>query len=200
MHCRRLTRLTNAFSKKFENFEAAVSLNFTYYNFVKTHGAIRMTPAWRLTLKRLIGRLNNSLKTVANKNYIERLKQVIFHLHKSGATHVGSVPVEEIFGGKTLWKGDVEVFDLTGHRRPNAAMAGRMASRKNLLPSWNCRPSPTHRARSRLAFHIKSKRRGENESEGFQKTPLPYFCNNAHAHHKIGASPCGSPTARGRSR
>jgi hypothetical protein len=28
-----------------ENFEAAVALNFTYYNFVKTHGAIRMTPA-----------------------------------------------------------------------------------------------------------------------------------------------------------
>jgi IS1 family transposase len=45
MHCRRLTRLTNAFSKKFENFEAAVALNFAYYNFVKTHGAIRMTPA-----------------------------------------------------------------------------------------------------------------------------------------------------------
>jgi IS1 family transposase len=45
MHCRRLTRLTNAFSKKFENFEAAVAMNFAYYNFCKTHGAIRMTPA-----------------------------------------------------------------------------------------------------------------------------------------------------------
>jgi IS1 family transposase len=45
MHCRRLTRLTNAFSKKFENFEAAVALNFAYYNFVKTHGALKMTPA-----------------------------------------------------------------------------------------------------------------------------------------------------------
>lgn len=45
MHCRRLTRLTNAFSKKLENFKAAVALNFCYYNFVKTHGAIRMTPA-----------------------------------------------------------------------------------------------------------------------------------------------------------
>ena len=33
MHCRRLTRLTNAFSKKIENFEAAVALNFAYYNF-----------------------------------------------------------------------------------------------------------------------------------------------------------------------
>jgi IS1 family transposase len=45
MHCRRLTRLTNAFSKTLEKFEAAVALNFAYYNFVKTHGAIRMTPA-----------------------------------------------------------------------------------------------------------------------------------------------------------
>jgi hypothetical protein len=45
MHCRRLTRLTNAFSKKLENFEAAVALNFAYYNFCKTHTSLRMTPA-----------------------------------------------------------------------------------------------------------------------------------------------------------
>lgn len=45
MHCRRLTRLTNAFSKKFENFEAAVALNFAYYNFCKSHVALKMTPA-----------------------------------------------------------------------------------------------------------------------------------------------------------
>jgi IS1 family transposase len=45
MHCRRLTRLTNAFSKKFENFHAAVALNFAYYNFCKTQNALRMTPA-----------------------------------------------------------------------------------------------------------------------------------------------------------
>jgi IS1 family transposase len=45
MHCRRLTRLTNAFSKKLENFKAAIALHFAYYNFVKTHGSIRCTPA-----------------------------------------------------------------------------------------------------------------------------------------------------------
>jgi IS1 family transposase len=45
MHCRRLTRLTNAFSKKLDNFKAAVALNFAYYNFVKIHGSIRCTPA-----------------------------------------------------------------------------------------------------------------------------------------------------------
>lgn len=45
MHCRRLTRLTNAFSKKLENFQAAVALNFAYYNFCKIHGTVRCTPA-----------------------------------------------------------------------------------------------------------------------------------------------------------
>lgn len=44
-HMRRLTRLTIAFSKKLENFEAAVGLHFGYYNFVKTHRTLRMTPA-----------------------------------------------------------------------------------------------------------------------------------------------------------
>jgi len=45
MHMRRLTRLTNAFSKKFENFRAAVALHFGYYNFVRLHSTLRMTPA-----------------------------------------------------------------------------------------------------------------------------------------------------------
>jgi len=45
MHCRRLTRLTNAFSKKLENFKSAVALHFGYYNFVKIHNTLRMTPA-----------------------------------------------------------------------------------------------------------------------------------------------------------
>jgi IS1 family transposase len=45
LHMRRLTRLTYAFSKKVENFEAAVALHFAYYNFVKTHGSLRCTPA-----------------------------------------------------------------------------------------------------------------------------------------------------------
>jgi IS1 family transposase len=45
MHCRRLTRLTNGFSKKWENFEAAVALNFTYYNFCKRHITVKTTPA-----------------------------------------------------------------------------------------------------------------------------------------------------------
>jgi IS1 family transposase len=45
LHMRRLTRLTLAFSKKRENFEAAVGLHFAYYNFVRRHNTLRCTPA-----------------------------------------------------------------------------------------------------------------------------------------------------------
>ncbi|HKB66324.1 MAG TPA: IS1 family transposase [Pyrinomonadaceae bacterium] len=42
---RRLTRLTNAFSKKWENLHAALALYFAYYNFCRIHSSIRCTPA-----------------------------------------------------------------------------------------------------------------------------------------------------------
>ena len=45
LHMRRLTRLTLAFSKKRENFDAAVGLHFAFYNFVKRHSTLRTTPA-----------------------------------------------------------------------------------------------------------------------------------------------------------
>ncbi len=45
MHLRRFTRLTNAFSKKAENHAYAVAINFMYYNFVRIHQTLRVTPA-----------------------------------------------------------------------------------------------------------------------------------------------------------
>lgn len=45
MSMRRFTRLTNAFSKKLENLEAAVALHFAHYNFVRVHRSLRVTPA-----------------------------------------------------------------------------------------------------------------------------------------------------------
>lgn len=45
MHLRRFTRLTNAFSKKAENHVHALSLYFMYYNFVRIHQTLRVTPA-----------------------------------------------------------------------------------------------------------------------------------------------------------
>jgi IS1 family transposase len=74
MSMRRFTRLTNAFSKKVENLTAAVSLHFMYYNFVRVHSTIGMTPAqaagvtdhpW--TLAELIGLLQEAEDRVPRK-------------------------------------------------------------------------------------------------------------------------------------
>ncbi len=45
MQLRRFTRLTNAFSRRFENLKTALSLWFWYYNFCRIHGSLRITPA-----------------------------------------------------------------------------------------------------------------------------------------------------------
>jgi IS1 family transposase len=52
LYMKRLNRLTLAFSKKLENFEAAVGLHFASYNFVKRHSTIRMTPAISLGIEK----------------------------------------------------------------------------------------------------------------------------------------------------
>jgi IS1 family transposase len=45
MHLRRFTRLTNAFSKKIENHACAVALHAMYYNFVRLHQTLKVSPA-----------------------------------------------------------------------------------------------------------------------------------------------------------
>jgi IS1 family transposase len=45
MQMRRLTRLTNAFSKKWDNLWAAYCLHFAWYNFCRVHRTLRVTPA-----------------------------------------------------------------------------------------------------------------------------------------------------------
>jgi hypothetical protein len=47
MHMRRFTRLTNAFSKKLENLKAAVALHFAYYNLLRIHKTLRVSPAMK---------------------------------------------------------------------------------------------------------------------------------------------------------
>ena len=48
-------------------------------------------------------------------NYIEELQDVIRKLHGVESKHVESVPVKEMFQGKTIREGVVEVFDIRGH-------------------------------------------------------------------------------------
>jgi hypothetical protein len=52
---------------------------------------------------------------------IPALQDAIRHLHGCEAIHVTTVPLHETLDGKTVWEGDVEVFQLVGH--PTAARA-----------------------------------------------------------------------------
>jgi IS1 family transposase len=52
LHMKRMNRLTLAFSKKRENFEAAVALHFAAYNFCRPHNSLKMTPAMYAGIER----------------------------------------------------------------------------------------------------------------------------------------------------
>jgi len=54
MQMRRFTRLTNAFSKKLESLQAALAIHFFYYNFMRVHQTLRVTPAMQADITRHI--------------------------------------------------------------------------------------------------------------------------------------------------
>lgn len=58
-----------------------------------------------------------------DRAYIERLQVAVQELHKCGAIHRETAPVHEVFKGKTVWAGDVEVFDLHGHPKAKRCYA-----------------------------------------------------------------------------
>ena len=49
------------------------------------------------------------------EDYIKELRSAILNLHGATSRHVETVPVTEEFQGKTVWQGEVEVFDIRGH-------------------------------------------------------------------------------------
>jgi len=100
---------------------------------------------------------------MANTDYIERLKQVIFHLHKADARHVASVPVEEIYEGKTLWNGDVEVFDLIGHPKAKRAYGWTYGEPEEFITILELPPVDSAQAAVKVgvAYQIKKARKGK---------------------------------------
>lgn len=67
MQIRRLTRLTNAFSKKLRNLKAAVALHFAHYNFVRVHSTLRVTPAMEAGITDHIWSLDELIGTACSK-------------------------------------------------------------------------------------------------------------------------------------
>jgi len=66
-----------------------------------------------VSVKELVERCEKS-------EYHTRLKAAVEKLHGCHAEYFDTVPVHEVFQRQTVWQGDVEVFDLTGHPRQAA--------------------------------------------------------------------------------
>ena len=48
---------------------------------------------------------------------IEAVRLAVERMHGCRAVHVSTVPVKEAFDGQTVWEGEVEIFNVTGHPR-----------------------------------------------------------------------------------
>jgi hypothetical protein len=55
--------------------------------------------------------------------YEQALKKAFLDLHHCAARWIETVPVIETFQGKTVWEGEVEVFDLVGHPKASRGYA-----------------------------------------------------------------------------
>jgi hypothetical protein len=60
---------------------------------------------------------------VKQVDYIAELQAVILNLHGAIAEYVETVPVSEEFQGQTVWRGEVEVFELQDHPKAKRAYA-----------------------------------------------------------------------------
>lgn len=72
MQQRRFTRLTNAFSKKLENHEAAVALYVCWFNLCRVHEALRVTPAMQLGVTDHIWSIGELVDAALNGELPER--------------------------------------------------------------------------------------------------------------------------------
>jgi hypothetical protein len=90
------------------------------------------------------------------RDLISSLKEVVQYLHKCQAVFYETVPVDEKFDGRTVWKGDVEIFTLVGHPRARRCFAwlhddGKSTRYVALLESLAI-ASPEMAVRAMIAF------------------------------------------------
>jgi hypothetical protein len=104
---------------------------------------------------------------VANKqDYLARLQVAIQELHKCGAVYRQTVPVHEVFRGKTVWQGEVEVFDLYGHPKAKRCYAWTHGEPEEFITILELPPvdSPQSAVKVGVAYQIKkARKRGGNK-------------------------------------
>jgi IS1 family transposase len=76
MSMRRFTRLTNAFSKKLENHEAAIALHYMHYNYCQVHQTFRVTPAMEAGIAKHVWSVEELVELLDRKSILDGLHQV----------------------------------------------------------------------------------------------------------------------------
>ncbi len=76
MQLRRFARSTNAHSKRLLNLQAAVAMHFAWYNFVRVHETLRVTPAMEAGLTDTVWSISDLLLAVGENHTSPRIGQV----------------------------------------------------------------------------------------------------------------------------
>jgi hypothetical protein len=99
---------------------------------------------------------------MSKPDYIARLQLTIQHLHNCAAVHRESVPVHEVFDGKTVWDGDVEVFDLTGHPKAKRCYGWSYGEPEEFITILELAPVDSAQAAVKVgvAYQVKKARKG----------------------------------------
>ncbi|WP_316214954.1 MULTISPECIES: helix-turn-helix domain-containing protein [unclassified Bradyrhizobium] len=113
MHMRRFTRLTNAFSKKVENHAAAIALHTMYYNFVRIHQTLKVTPAMAAGVTDKLWEMDDLVVMLEQWEQANRQPDYNFVVRKYAIGKGYSVSV--------LWRGG-EVDTIYGFETEHAAL------------------------------------------------------------------------------
>lgn len=92
MQRRRLTRLTNAFSKKWDRLYAMLALYFAWYNFVRVHQTLKVTPAMEAGVPGRVWTIGELVGTVS-PNFGKYLMRAIV----KDARNMGKKPLSRSF-------------------------------------------------------------------------------------------------------
>ncbi len=133
MHMRRFTRLTNAFSRKIENHACAVALHSMYYNFVRLHKTLRMTPAMAAGVTHRLWEIGDIVAVIEAWEAEQATAGTTYEIGENrigGGFYVKALPrygepLEPVYGFKTRDEADAWVeADRAKHRpgrRPKLA-------------------------------------------------------------------------------
>lgn len=95
-----------------------------------------------------------------DEKYIQALQGAIRQMHGCESRYVGAVPVKEAAAGKTLWQGNVELFDLSGCPSANRCYAWGLQDEAG---QWQCvaflNVPPVDTARKAVQAYLLSQQR-----------------------------------------